>query len=528
MAVELQNSPEVSKKVSVDSNEDLHNKIEPFPEKWEEKVEPISKIEKYQWEESLDKAPDITDSVDKKFTHDIENSKSLKNDQQLKRDLLEEQSSNTSSKIEKSQGEINRLELESNFLEIIEDTLNNIVIFLNDIGIKIEKFDFNKIDVLNEEIDIKKSDLAKSDKELKEHQSKINIVDKNIDYLNTQIDDTAIKQDYFDKNLRIKYDDFDEYTKTKNLTPDDIEAINEAKKELINKLDEANVDKLSQEKFVKEMDKYVISTIEKLNVELDDFDIDLKAVGKEAAVSGALGAGVGAIGGPQGALAGGVIGVVTGIAGEIVSQYVKHKGATDKEALGVQMGVELLGGVGLIKVGGKLALNIGKTFLTKADKIDDVIKVSSKLDNVDDVVKPIKTLNESLAGKTHPITGIKFVKEVVETPFGKIEGVFPKFHSLYDFKMPKEFFNSDGLLDMGESVQFRKVIDSLAKEIDSNSILKNRFTDKQIEMIQNKILPKEFTIHHHQETGRYQLVDSIIHDKTAHSGGGKLWTTRHI
>ena len=35
--------------------------------------------------------------------------------------------------------------------------------------------------------------------------------------------------------------------------------------------------------------------------------------------------------------------------------------------------------------------------------------------------------------------------------------------------------------------------------------------------------PKGFTWHHHQTTGRMQLVNSKIHSKTGHTGGFSLW-----
>lgn len=37
--------------------------------------------------------------------------------------------------------------------------------------------------------------------------------------------------------------------------------------------------------------------------------------------------------------------------------------------------------------------------------------------------------------------------------------------------------------------------------------------------------PKGYTWHHHQETGKMQLVNSRIHQETGHTGGFSLWPT---
>jgi A nuclease of the HNH/ENDO VII superfamily with conserved WHH len=38
-----------------------------------------------------------------------------------------------------------------------------------------------------------------------------------------------------------------------------------------------------------------------------------------------------------------------------------------------------------------------------------------------------------------------------------------------------------------------------------------------------KSTPKGYTWHHHEDTGRMQLVDTKIHKTTAHTGGYAIW-----
>ena len=61
-------------------------------------------------------------------------------------------------------------------------------------------------------------------------------------------------------------------------------------------------------------------------------------------------------------------------------------------------------------------------------------------------------------------------------------------------------------------------------EVDSG--FKNLFSTQQQEMFKMGILPKEFTIHHAEDIGKYQIVNRLEHANTAHHGGATLWTTR--
>ncbi|MFC4620415.1 HNH endonuclease [Camelliibacillus cellulosilyticus] len=60
-------------------------------------------------------------------------------------------------------------------------------------------------------------------------------------------------------------------------------------------------------------------------------------------------------------------------------------------------------------------------------------------------------------------------------------------------------------------------------KIQSNPNLKNKFTEDEIELFKNGIVPERFIWHHHQDPGRMQLVDFETHRKTGHTDGYKIW-----
>ncbi len=51
----------------------------------------------------------------------------------------------------------------------------------------------------------------------------------------------------------------------------------------------------------------------------------------------------------------------------------------------------------------------------------------------------------------------------------------------------------------------------------------SKFTEEEIELLKLGEVPDRFTWHHHQETGRMQLVEYEVHRQTGHTGGYKIW-----
>lgn len=65
--------------------------------------------------------------------------------------------------------------------------------------------------------------------------------------------------------------------------------------------------------------------------------------------------------------------------------------------------------------------------------------------------------------------------------------------------------------------------EDLAKSIDAGKANKNQFTPQQLDAIRkgNEKIPG-YTWHHHQDTGRMQLVPGWDHAKTGHIGGNSV------
>ncbi|MEG7956364.1 HNH endonuclease, partial [Bacillus mobilis] len=63
----------------------------------------------------------------------------------------------------------------------------------------------------------------------------------------------------------------------------------------------------------------------------------------------------------------------------------------------------------------------------------------------------------------------------------------------------------------------------LYEQIVKDPKLAAKFTAEEIELFKKGEKPKTYTWHHHQDTGRMQLVDAFLHEKTGHTGGYNIW-----
>lgn len=130
----------------------------------------------------------------------------------------------------------------------------------------------------------------------------------------------------------------------------------------------------------------------------------------------------------------------------------------------------------------------------------------------------IHTRNEGLENDRHPITGVKFERNVVEDADGnKVDGVFPIFDSVCDVKLPKE------LEQASDKKQFEECNKQLKEKIEDNLELAKKFSPEQLEQIKNNDTPDGYTWHHNEEKGKMQLVDSGVHANTGHTGGKTIW-----
>ena len=113
--------------------------------------------------------------------------------------------------------------------------------------------------------------------------------------------------------------------------------------------------------------------------------------------------------------------------------------------------------------------------------------------------------NVKLAGKRHPITGIPFDSKG-----------FPIFDDIakYDTKLNLDYYRS---LEYTE--QMKAATKEMRENLGDSEIMK-RFDREQIKAIQagDAKIPG-YTWHHHQDTGRMQLVPEWDHSKTGHVGG---------
>lgn len=141
-----------------------------------------------------------------------------------------------------------------------------------------------------------------------------------------------------------------------------------------------------------------------------------------------------------------------------------------------------------------------------AEKTDDVIH------------RYIECRNQGLEGTQHPVTGVEFVRKTVDDGTGElVEGVFPKFKSDFDAKLPKELYKSSN------DLQFKKANEQLLEKIDNAPDFKNKFDAEQIEQIKEGLTPDGYVWHHNEEAGILQLVDAVIHSQTGHTGGRAIW-----
>ncbi|WP_336769971.1 WXG100 family type VII secretion target [Bacillus bombysepticus] len=120
--------------------------------------------------------------------------------------------------------------------------------------------------------------------------------------------------------------------------------------------------------------------------------------------------------------------------------------------------------------------------------------------------KTISLRKGELAGDKHPVTGIPY----------DLDG-FPIFDVISEVKLKEVDYKKT-----------RPTHDRICNKLLYEQILKDpklaaKFTDKEIELFKNGEKPKTYTWHHHQDTGRMQLVDAYLHEKTGHTGGYNIW-----
>lgn len=120
--------------------------------------------------------------------------------------------------------------------------------------------------------------------------------------------------------------------------------------------------------------------------------------------------------------------------------------------------------------------------------------------------KTIRLRKGDLAGDKHPVTGIPY----------DAEG-FPIFESKGEVMLKEADFKKS------RTTQSRKCSKALYEQIMENTELALKFMDEEIQLFKIGKTPEHYTWHHHQDTGRMQLVDYQTHHDTGHTGGYKIW-----
>jgi hypothetical protein len=146
---------------------------------------------------------------------------------------------------------------------------------------------------------------------------------------------------------------------------------------------------------------------------------------------------------------------------------------------------------------------------------------------ISSTVPPLNKPNVKLAGKEKliqiPLDNVKIIDgiKVVETTMQDVRIVFdhkgfPIFDDVakVEIRIPVEEFRNVGYVP-----QMKLATVALNESIEKGLISKSGFTNEQIVQIKNgEPSIKGYTWHHHQDTGRIQLVLTNIHNKVKHIG----------
>lgn len=129
-----------------------------------------------------------------------------------------------------------------------------------------------------------------------------------------------------------------------------------------------------------------------------------------------------------------------------------------------------------------------------------------------------KTDRCDLEGKTSE-NGVPYERRTIEINGVKIEGVFPKFDSVFDTQL-----DPDNL----KTKAYAKECNAKLKEaVENDPELRSKFTEEQLKDIEEGRTPTGYVWHHNEEPGKMQLVKREDHDRAiggaAHTGGNSLW-----
>ncbi len=128
----------------------------------------------------------------------------------------------------------------------------------------------------------------------------------------------------------------------------------------------------------------------------------------------------------------------------------------------------------------------------------------------------IKTINESKEGQTGD-DNVIYERKTIEVNGVEVEGVFPQLNSTIDVQLPEQLTQSR------DSAQADYANQALKEKVDNDPELAQKFSDEQLEQIENDETPDGYTWHHSEEPGKMQLVSTEEHQNNRHTGGKAIW-----
>ena len=115
--------------------------------------------------------------------------------------------------------------------------------------------------------------------------------------------------------------------------------------------------------------------------------------------------------------------------------------------------------------------------------------------------------------------GVLYVRKRIVLNGVTIEGVFPKFDSVFETLLSPD--------NMKTSAYAKECNAALKEAIEHDPELRSKFTPEQIKDIEEGRTPRGYVWHHNEEPGKMQLVKREDHDRViggaAHTGGNSLW-----
>lgn len=154
--------------------------------------------------------------------------------------------------------------------------------------------------------------------------------------------------------------------------------------------------------------------------------------------------------------------------------------------------------------------------ISRTDYLDKPIQLKQE-DAGETKPRVIMCLNSGLEGARHPITDVPFERVIVLHKGEKIEGVFPRFDSKCDVKLPEHLYEAKN------KTQFDYANEELRERVKTDPALQTQFNGEQLEQIRNGDRPDGYVWHHSEKPGQLQLVGWNVHDGTAHTGGQAIW-----